>query len=187
MTRTLPAGLIVACVTLCALAPTTADARKAKHADKPAPKQEKTTAGGKLVETYGDWTTSLAQGKTKTCYALTQPKKRSTGDEHGKAYVFIADRPADKVHNEVSIMMGFPIKEGSAAKAKVGRKDFDLVGVSNAFFMKDASEEGQFVEALKHGGALVVKASPAKGSAVVDTYSLNGVKPALERAQKECR
>ena len=190
MTRTIPTGLILACLAL-GLAAFPASAKEfgkgkaAKAAaDKPA-KEEK--AGGKLVEVYGDWTASVAQGKTKTCYALAQPKKRAPEGEHDKAYIFIADRPAEKVQNEISITMGFPIKEGSAAKAKVGKTDFDLVAVSNAFFMKETGDEGKFVEVLKHGGALVVKAPPAKGPPVVDTYSLNGFKQALDRAQKDCR
>ena len=43
------------------------------------------------------------------------------------------------------------------------------------------------MEALQHGGKLVVKAPPAKGAPTTDTYSLTGLKPALERVSKDCR
>ena len=152
---------------------------------KPAAKEDK--AGGKLLETFGDWIASTAQGKTKTCYALAKPKARSPEGKRDQAYVFIADRPAEKVRSEVSIIMGFPIKEGSAAKAKIGKTSFDLVAVSNAFFMKEPADDGHFVDAMKRGGVLVVKAIPAKGEPTTDTYSLTGFKPALDRAQKECK
>lgn len=188
MKRLHPLGLILACVATAALVPTAAMAKKHEKpapAEKPAAKEDK--AGGKLIEAYGDWTASLAAGKAKTCYALAKPKQRSPEGKRDQAYVFIADRPAEKVHNEVSIIMGFPIKEGSAAKARAGKIDFDLVAVSNAFFMKNPADDVRFVDTLKKGGVLIVKAPPLKGALVTDTYGLEGFKKALDRAQKECR
>lgn len=189
MKRLYPVGLIIACVASAGLAPSAALAKKhekpASAPDKPAVKEDK--AGGKLIEAYGDWTASLAQGKAKTCYALAKPKQRSPEGKRDQAYVFIADRPAEKVHNEVSIIMGFPIKEGSAAKARAGKIDFDLVAVSNAYFMKNPADDVRFVDTLKRGGVLIVKAPPLKGALTTDTYGLDGFKKALDRAQKECR
>ncbi len=191
MHRFLPVGLIVATLAATALAPSAALAKKDKpakaaaKAPEPAAKDDK--AGGKLIEAFGDWTASLAPGKAKTCYALAKPKQRIPDGKREGAYVFIADRPAEKVRNEVSVMMGFPIKEGSAAKAKVGKTEYDLVAVSNAFFMKDPSDDERVVEGMKHGGVLTVKAPPAKGAPTTDIYALTGFKQALDRAQKECR
>ena len=116
-----------------------------------------------------------------------RPAQRSPDGKHDQAYIFIADRPAEKVRNEVSVVVGFPIKEGSTAKAKAGKASFDLVAGTNAFFTKDAAEDTQFVDALKHGGVLVIKAPPVKGGVITDTYSLNGFGKAIDRAQKECR
>jgi invasion protein IalB len=191
MTRPVFAGMIVAaaliaCVPMASAATSKAEAAKKAQAKKAQEKKED-KAGGTLLETYGDWTASVAQGKNKTCYALARPKQRSPEGKHDQAYIFIADRPADKVHNEVSIVMGFPIKEGSAAKAKAGKANFDLVAGTNAFFTKDPAEDKQFVDALKHGGVLIIKAPPVKGGLITDTYSLNGFGKAIDRAQKECR
>jgi hypothetical protein len=191
MKRLSPAALIITCVAAAGLVPTVAMAKKHEKPkaapEKPAAKEDKAGAGGKLIEAYGDWTASLAQGKAKTCYALAKPKQRSPEGKRDQAYVFIADRPAEKVHNEVSIIMGFPIKEGSAAKARAGKIDFDLVAVSNAFFMKNPADDVRFVDTLKRGGVLIVKAPPLKGALTTDTYGLDGFKKALDRAQKECR
>ena len=107
--------------------PAPADASPAKSAD---------AVPGKPVEvgTFGDWGAYLAKGKSKTCYALAKPKERKPDGKKDAAYVFIADRPAEKVHNEVSIMMGFPIKESGALEAKIGSSSFDLVAKgSNAW------------------------------------------------------
>ncbi len=192
MYRFLPFGLLLALLAA-SLAPSAAMAKKADKPGKAAAKAPEAAAGkddkagGKLIEVYGDWTASIAAGKAKTCYALAKPKQRIPDGKRDQAYVFIADRPAEKVRNEVSVMMGFPIKEGSAAKAKVGKTEFDLVAVSSAFFMKNPSDDARIVDLMKRGGVLTVKAPPLKGALTTDIYSLNGFKQALDRAQKECR
>ena len=163
---------------------------------KPAPaapddkKSAKTDAApGKPVEvgTFGDWGAYLAKGKSKTCYALAKPKERKPDGKTDAAYVFIADRPAEKVHNEVSIMMGFPIKESGAAQAKIGSASFDLVAKGSNAWIKNTDDEAKFVEALKHSGKLIVKAPSMKGPVTTDSYSLAGLKQALDRVTKDCK
>ncbi len=156
---------------------------KADKADK------KPDAPGKPVQvaTFGDWGAYLAKGKTKTCYTLASPKERKPDVKRAASYVFIADRPADKVRNEVSIIMGFPVKEGAPAQAKVGTSGFDLVAKGSNAWIKNPADEAKFVEALKHSGKLVVKAAPTRGAATTDIYVLTGFKQALERITKECK
>ena len=164
----------------------------ARH--KPAPADDtaasaKKTDSAKPVEvgTYGDWGAYLAKGKSKTCYALAKPKDRKPEGKAEAAYVFIADRPGEKVHNEVSIMMGFPIKETGSPQAMVGKASFDLVAKGSNAWIKNPADEAKFVEALQHSAKLIVKAPPLKGPATTDSYSLAGVKQALERVSKECK
>ena len=170
----------------------------------PAKKAEGGKEAGKPVEvgTFGDWGAYLAKGKGKTCYALAKPQERKPEgrkvegrkDEGRKvegrkdlAYVFIADRPGEKVHNEVSIMMGFPIKESGTAQALVGKASFDLVAKGSNAWIKNPEEEAKFVEALQHSAKLIVKAPPMKGPLTVDSYSLSGLKQALAQVGKDCR
>ncbi len=154
-----------------------------KDADK------KGDAPGKPVQvaTFGDWGAYLAKGKAKTCYVLASPQDRKPEAKHDAAYVFIADRPGEKVHNEVSIIMGFPMKENGGAQARIGNASFDLVAKGANAWIKNPADEAKFVEALQHGGKLVVKAPPVKGAPTTDTYSLTGLKPALERVSKDCK
>ena len=160
-------------------------ASKLAHASE---KKEDTSAGKPVqVATFGDWGAYLAKGKAKTCYALASPKERKPEAKHDTAYVFIADRPGEKVHNEVSIIMGFAMKETGGAQAKVGNESFDLVAKGANAWIKNPAEEAKFVEALTHSGKLVVKAAASKGPVTTDTYSLAGLKPALERVTKDCK
>ena len=162
----------------------------------PAPAPENTSppkaeaaAPGKPVQvgTFGDWGAYLAKGKSKTCYALAMPQERKPEGKKDSAYVFIADRPAEKVHNEVSIMMGFPIKESGPAQAKIGAVNFDLVAKGSNAWIKNPADEAKFVDALKRTGKLTVTAAPMKGKPTTDTYSLTGIKQALERVGKDCK
>jgi invasion protein IalB len=154
-----------------------ADKKSSKGAAKPA-----------LLENYGDWGAFLAQtGKDKTCYALASPKERMpAGLQRDPAYVFISNRPAENVRNEISIIMGFPMKDGSSARAEIGNTGFELVAKGPNAWVKNPAEEAQFIDVMKKNAKLVVKASSIKGNATTDSYSLKGFSQALERALKEC-
>ena len=149
-----------------------------------------TPAKPALVGTFGDWGVYVSQGtKSKVCYALGQPSSRNPSSlKKDTAYVFISNRPGEGVHNEVSIMAGVPLKEGTAGgRADIGSTGYDLVAKGQNAFVKNAAEEGQFVGTLKRRGAkLIIKLPSAKSGAVTDTYSLAGMQQALDRVAKEC-
>jgi hypothetical protein len=178
-----------------ALACTVPASSKTKRA-KPAAKAEQsgaasadTTKAGKpsQLASYGDWGVFLAQGeKSKTCYALATPKDRAPpGLKRDPAYVFIANRPGENVREEVSIIMGFPMKEGSG-RAEIAGSGFALIAKGANAWIKNQAEEAKFVDALKKGAKLIVKASSLKGHVTTDNYSLAGLAQALERVEKEC-
>ena len=140
------------------------------------------------VASFGDWGVFVAQGdKSKTCYALAAPKERLPAKlNRDPAYLFISTRPGDNVRDEVSIIMGFPVKDGSPARAEIGGTGFDLVAKGPNAWIKNQAEEPQFIEALKKGAKLTVKASSPKGNVTTDSYPLAGLAQALDRVAKEC-
>jgi hypothetical protein len=147
--------------------------------------------GGKptLVSAHGDWGAYLANGaKGKVCYALAQPKQRQpSGLKRSDAYIFISTRPAENVRGEISIMMGFPLKEGaSGAVAEIGSQSFELVAKGENAWVKNAAEESQLSDAMRKGSRLVIKAPSAKGAMSMDTYSLVGLAQALDQVRKDC-
>ncbi len=164
----------------------------AAHKKKAAPVDAPAAAGGskpELLGTYGDWSAYLSRsGKSKVCYALASPKDRQPNAmKRDAAYIFIANRPAEHVKNEISIIMGLPLKEGAdGAAAELGSRSFDLIAKGANAWIKNAAEEGQFIDAMKRGGKLVVKVPALKGGTEVDTYGISGLKQALDRVQKEC-
>ena len=185
------AGLMAGSSVFAAL-PADAKTVKLVATTKPAPAAKKDTATSSkptLVGTFGDWGAYEAQGaKSKICYALAQPKERTPAAlKREQAYIFISSRPGEGVHNEVSVIMGLPLKEGSGdAKAEVGTTTFDLVTKGQNAWMKNAAQEGQLIDVMKKHGRLVVKAPGAKGALATDSYSLSGLGQALDRVAKDC-
>ncbi len=156
---------------------------KGKKSDKKGADQGKSEPMG----VFGDWGAYQTQGKSKTCYALAQPKNREPEKlKREAAYVFISTRPAENVKNEISIIMGFKMKDGGEAKATIGDAEFGLVAKGANAWVKNPAEEGHFIEAMKKGSKLIVKAASAKGKVSTDTYSLSGLSQALDRVRKEC-
>jgi len=186
---------ILLCGTVTATAQTSSDKAKASKASAKKPdtsKADKKAAKGSakpvLLANYGDWGAFLAQvGKDKTCYALASPKERMPAAlQRDPAYVFISNRPAENVRNEISIIMGFPMKDGSAGRAEVGSAGFDLVAKGPNAWVKNPAEEAQFIDVMKKSAKLVIKASSIKGNTTTDSYSLTGFSQALDRVLKEC-
>ena len=144
--------------------------------------------GAQVLEIFDDWKAYATEGKSKICYALSQPTARQPASiKDTTGYLFVSFRPADKVSNEIALVMGFATKDGGAAEAVIGSKKFDLVTKGANAWIKNQSEEGQVISAMLGGKDLVVKAVSGRGNATTDRYSLKGFKSALERARKECR
>lgn len=157
---------------------------------KPAPAAPAQDTGKPaLLQSYGDWGAYAAKGaKARTCYALATPKERlPVGLKRDPAYLFVSQRPAEGVRNEISFVMGFDVKPGSAPKAEVGNVSFELVAKGPNLWIKNAADEARALDAMRKGAGIVVKALSLRGNLTTDSYSLSGLTQALERVQKECK
>ncbi len=146
-------------------------------------------AGPALVAQYGDWGVYVSQAaRTKICYALSQPKERQPASlKRDPGYFFVSTRPGENVKNEVSVIAGFPIKDGSDAVADIGGTAFTLYTRTDSAWVRNVAEEARLVDALRRGRDLTVKSTSARGNATTDKYSLTGFAQALDRVAQECR
>jgi len=197
--RTLYAGAAMALV--CALSPAsnvyakekshqTGQGAKKDETKGKDTKADKNSDHGKTVQlgSYGEWGAYATQSKPKTCYALAQPKSREPGSvKRDPAYVFISTRPSENVKSEISVIMGFPMKDGSEAQAEIGDSSFSLIAKGANAWVKNPAEEGRLIDAMKRGSKLTVTAKSIKGKTTTDTYSLSGLGQALDRVRKECQ
>lgn len=165
---------------------------KAKSATQGAspPATSPAPGGGQatLLESYGDWGVYTTAGRSKVCYALAQPKSRAPSTlKDVKGYLFVSARPADKVKNEISLIMNFDLKEEAEHQAVIGQNQFNLVAKGKNLWVKNPAEEGRVVEAMKRAGEMTVKGTSSKNNATADKYSLKGFGDAVDRVSKECR
>ena len=144
-----------------------------------------------LLGQYADWGayTASPAGK-KTCFAIAKPASSVTnppGRPRNPIYMFISTRPAEKVTNEVSIIIGYPFKPGTEASVEVGSTAYALYTQQDGAWIKNATEEAQMVDAMRQGQTAVVKGTSAKGTQSTDTFSLKGLSQALDRTAQDCK
>lgn len=171
---------------------------RSRHPAPPAASPAATTpdntsgANGELplqIGTFGDWGAYETQaGKGKVCYALAKPKSRDPGGlKRDPAYVFIATRPQERVRNEISVIMGFPLKDGIIdAGVDINGNKFDLLARGENAWVKNAAEEARVIESMRKGSRFVVRVPSKKGHVTTDTYPLSGFAQALDKVAKEC-
>ncbi len=144
-----------------------------------------------LLGQYGDWGAYTASpGGNKVCFALAKPKTTKTEPEARKrdpSYVFVSTRPADKVKNEVSVIIGYPFKTNSDATAEIGTAKFAMYTQSDGAWIKNAGEEARMVDAMRKGADLTVKGTSGRGTQSTDQYSLKGLAQALDKIEQECK
>jgi len=144
-----------------------------------------------LLGTYGDWGayTGSSNGR-KVCFALSKPASSQTNPANrprDPAYLFISTRPAENVHNEVSIIIGYGFKPNTEATVEISSAKFSMYTQNDGAWIKNAAEEAHMVDAMRRNGDLVVKGTSARGTQSTDRYSLKGLGQALDRTAQECR
>jgi hypothetical protein len=173
-------------------APKPAPAPAAKPTAKPA--EPAAAAGGAeptLIGQYGTWGayTATPNGR-KVCFALAKPSSSKTNPPNrprDPAYAFVSTRPAEKVVNEVSIMIGYALKPGSESSLEVGGSAYAMYTQGDGLWIKNAAEEEQMVSAMRKSAEVIVKGTSAKGTETTDVFSLKGLSQALDRLAQDCK
>jgi Invasion associated locus B (IalB) protein len=195
--------ILVAAVLVCGAASLaqaqTASPKAAKStAAKPEPAKPETRAAAvagaaepTLIGQYGTWGayTATPNGK-KVCFALAKPASSKTNPPNrprDPAYAFVSTRPAEKVTNEVSIMIGYTLKPGSESTLEVGGATYAMYTQGDGLWIKNAAEEERMVEAMRKAADVTVKGVSAKGTETTDIFSLKGLSQALDRLAQGCK
>ena len=144
-----------------------------------------------LIGQFGTWGayTATPNGK-RVCFALAKPTTSKTNPPNrprDPAYAFVSTRPAEKVSNEVSIMIGYTLKPGSESTLEVGGAAYAMYTQGDGLWIKNAAEEDQMVQAMRRSADAVVKGTSAKGTETTDTFSMKGLSQALDRIAQDCR
>jgi Invasion associated locus B (IalB) protein len=163
----------------------------AKPETKPAAAAVAGSAEPTLIGQFGTWGayTATPNGK-KVCFALAKPSSSKTNPPNrprDPAYAFVSTRPAEKVTNEVSVMIGYTLKPGSESTLEVGGASYAMYTQGDGLWIKNAAEEERMVDAMRKAADVTVKGVSAKGTETTDTFSLKGLAQALEKLAQDCR
>ena len=179
------AALVLAAAPALAQAPKASpNAAKPVPAPAPAPEPPK-------IDRLNDSQTWPAFAETvknaKTCYIVGHPQKSEPAAlKRGDIHVSITHRPSEKSYNVVNFVPGYLFKEGSEVELAVDARKFTLFTSKEGAWARDPATDKAIVEALAKGKQAVIKATSARGTNTVDTFSLAGFGQALGEADKAC-
>ena len=176
--------------------PEAAKAAPAKVAPaKAAPaKPAATTAEGQPTQlgTFGSWNVYASDtANGRVCYALAVPKERLPANlTRDPGYFFVSTRPKENVRDELSVVLGFPAKEGADAQLVVGKSTFVATpktqGSTFVAWLKNPQENAAVIEQMKKNPLLSLKVTSKRGNALTENYALAGFGQALDQVKKAC-
>jgi Invasion associated locus B (IalB) protein len=161
-------------------------AQAARHKKHPAPKIA--TPAAQTLGTADAWTAYLTEDKTgRVCYLVGQPRRSEpAGFPRKPAMAMVTHRPVENVANVVSLVEGYPLKEGSDVMLDVDGHKFELFTNGDSAWARTSELDGTIVATLAKGKEARVKGLPQRGPATTDIYSLAGFSKALALIDKAC-
>ena len=122
----------------------------------------------------------------QVCFAMSKPQDVSPPvDGYTQAYLYLTNRPAEGVSNEVNLVAGFNFAPDQPATLTVGGTKFDLFTQKDAAWLLDASQNDNLAGALRAGSTVTIEGTTERGILVTETFSLSGA-TAASRAIGGC-
>lgn len=141
------------------------------------------------VATFNDWSVYVANSANgRVCFAVSQPQNTEpTGVNRGGIYFMLSTWPSRGVHNEASIVIGYPFAEQSTVTVSIDEDEtFEFFTIDQGAWLSNLDLEDDLVVAMQRGLQMTVRGRSQRGTDTTDTYSLRGVTAALNRVGQEC-
>lgn len=140
------------------------------------------------LSAYGDWSLlGDAPDGPKLCFLTATPKASAPeGLNREPGRIYVSAWPLDGIRAELSLLLGFTARKTEAVTAVVGGASFALFSKDRRAFVEDPTQELKLLEAMKKGAKLVVSATSERGTAITDTYSLQGFQQAYQDLAEKC-
>lgn len=151
-----------------------------------APAKESASSATTRLGEFGAWQAySYGEAGGKVCY-VTAAADKVAGGAAGRlpSYLAVTHRPTSK--NEVSLIGKYQFKPESEADLEIDGKKHLFFVKGDSAWSKQANADKDIVAALAKGDIATVHATPAKGKAVADGFSLKGFGKALAAIDKAC-
>lgn len=136
---------------------------------------------------FRDWAAySASDGSGQVCFALSKPTDVSPAvDGYTQAYLYLTQRPAEGISNEINLVAGFNFAPDQPATLTIGSTSFDLFTQKDAAWLLDAAQADNLAGAMRAGSMLTIEGTTEKGILVTQTFSLSGA-TAASRAIGGC-
>jgi len=145
-----------------------------------------------LIGSFNDWDAfTLTRGNgSRLCYMVSVPKSWKASKEdalRGDIYITVTHRPATDVRDQVNVVVGYPLKQGSEVKATIdGQTSFELFTQADGAWLYTQEQDSEMVQAMRRGVNLVVEGTSSRGTDTTDRYSLMGFTAAYNAISKAC-
>ncbi len=140
----------------------------------------------KRLGSFGSWEGYVySDASGKVCYAAAQAAK-TNGGEPRRPGVALAVTHRAKSKGEVSLVAPFGFRKDAEAEIQIGGMKHSFFAKGDSAWAKDAAADKAIITQLVKGREVVVRATPAKGSAITDTVMLDGFTAALAAIDKAC-
>lgn len=121
------------------------------------------------------------------CYVSSQPQTALPSNvNRDPIHFLVINRKGLGTTNEVQTLVGYPLASDNTPQVTIDGRAFDMVVDGSAAWLASGDDEDAFVEAMKAGTEMVVKARSQRGTDTTDTYSLLGVTASLENMTEAC-
>lgn len=143
----------------------------------------------KILGTFKDWEVhSYQQNGAKVCNMFTRPVT-SEGDykTRGEVYIFVTNRPAEKIVNEFSVQIGYTFKAGAPVFAAIGSRKFKMFSQEDFAWLHTDKEQKALVRALRAGADITVEGFSSRGTKTKDVFSLSGFTAAHNLINSACK
>jgi len=136
---------------------------------------------------FRDWAAySASDGSGQVCFALSKPTDVSPPvDGYTQAYLYLTQRPAQGISNEINLVAGFNFAPDQPATLTVGSTSFDLFTQKDAAWLLDSTQADNLAGAMRAGSTLTIEGTTERGILVTQTFSLSGA-TAASRAISSC-
>lgn len=129
----------------------------------------------------------------RQCWIVSQPLTKTAkrgGDtvsvNRGDVFLMVSIRPGAQIRNEVSMIAGYPLRDGSSVEVRIGSDTFEMFTSGEGAWTDSPEADTELVDAMQGGANAVLTGLSSRGTTTVDTFSLYGFTAALEEARALC-
>ncbi len=143
----------------------------------------------KPVVKYRDWTVfKHPVGNDVMCFTASSPKDMIPKEVKRSEVTFYVTRwKSNPANAQVSILIGYPFKEGSKLNIRIRSQEFKLFVKGDKAWVRDDGDEKLLLAAMRRGSKMKITGVSAQGIMTTDQYSLSGISKALNKIKRLCR